>query len=255
MIFPRSRRNLLPKWAIAISMGSAALLNNACYPQSAQTPAVRPQNMPGQAATVPTPAPSSAPTMASDPAPGLPAQKATATTAASGVTRPATVSLHDGQLFVEANNSELSQILQNLASISGMSIDGLRGGPRVFGVYGPGNSREVLSALLVGSGYNFIMVGGAPDGAPRKLMLTPQKRNAAGPNDSRSTPDASDDADEPDQPEPPDAPSASAPDQPGPGAAPPVPSQDSQDSQDDEGTRMQKSLQQLRQQQPITPPQ
>jgi hypothetical protein len=54
-----------------------------------------------------------------------------------------------------------------------MTIQGLTKGPRVFGIYGPGNSREVLTDILTGSGYNFVLVGGASDGAPRELLLTP----------------------------------------------------------------------------------
>ncbi|HEY5029680.1 MAG TPA: hypothetical protein VIK39_14815, partial [Candidatus Angelobacter sp.] len=92
---------------------------------------------------------------------------------------PAAVKLRNGKLTIEANNSDLGQILQNLASISGMTINGLNKGPRVFGVYGPGNSREVLRDLLVGSGYNFIMVGDGAQGAPRELLLTPQNKNAS----------------------------------------------------------------------------
>ena len=87
--------------------------------------------------------------------------------------RPATLSLSNGQLAVEANNSDLTQILRDLAHMSGMTINGLYDGPRVFGAYRPGNSREVLADLLVGFGYNFIMVGAGTDGAtPHDLLLT-----------------------------------------------------------------------------------
>ncbi len=94
---------------------------------------------------------------------------------------PANVSLTDGNLTVNANNSDLSQILQEFASKSGMTINGLNRGPRIFGIYGPGNSREVLTDLLIDSGYNFIMVGGAKDGTPRELLLTARNSIAADP--------------------------------------------------------------------------
>lgn len=89
--------------------------------------------------------------------------------------QPAAVSLKGGRLRVEANNSDLTQILHDLANKSGMTIKGLDKGPRIFGVYGPGDARQVLTSLLVGSGYDFIMVGDAVSGAPRELLLTPRK--------------------------------------------------------------------------------
>ena len=90
----------------------------------------------------------------------------------------ATVTLRDGKVTVEANNSNLTQILQDMANISGMIINGLDKGPRIFGVYGPGNARDVLTDLLAGSGYNYIIVGGANEGTPRELILTAQIGNA-----------------------------------------------------------------------------
>lgn len=91
-------------------------------------------------------------------------------------TQPATVTIRDGKLTVEANNSDLTQILQYLANISGMTVHGLGKGPRIYGVYGPGALREVIATLLVGSGYNFIMVGGA--GTLRELQLSAEKNDA-----------------------------------------------------------------------------
>lgn len=85
---------------------------------------------------------------------------------------PATVSLKNGVLTVKANNSDLAQILRNISEISGMTIDGLQTSDRIFGVYGPGNPSDVLTALLSGSRYNFVIVGDKSDGAPRKLLLT-----------------------------------------------------------------------------------
>ena len=86
--------------------------------------------------------------------------------------QPATVTLKNGELTVKANNSDLAQILRNVSDLSGMTIDGLHTSDRIFGVYGPGNPSDVLTALLSGSGYNFIIVGDRSDGAPRKLLLT-----------------------------------------------------------------------------------
>lgn len=161
--------------------------------------------------------------------------------------RPATVNLSNGQLTVEANNSDLTQILKELSEKSGMTIDGLHNGPRVFGIYGPGNSREVLSALLVGSGYGFIMVGDAAQGAPRALLLTPQSGHTPPTPQVNSTPPDDDEIGPPEieaaptippspNPPPPDSPDAL-----GPGAITPAPSPNNLD----DSTRMQQNLQRL----------
>lgn len=96
--------------------------------------------------------------------------------------RAAEVSLRDRRLTIEANNSDLAQILRDVAAKSGMAIDGLgadrtEDDARVFGVYGPGNPSDVLTELLAASGYNFAMVGNTPDGAPRQLLLSPRSNN------------------------------------------------------------------------------
>ncbi len=85
---------------------------------------------------------------------------------------PAQVTLHGGSLSVDARNSSLSQILKNLETSSGMTVDGFDKDSRIFGVYGPGTPRDVLSELLDGAGYNFLMVGSTSDGTPREIVLT-----------------------------------------------------------------------------------
>jgi hypothetical protein len=86
--------------------------------------------------------------------------------------RRATVKVESGKLSIHADNSSLSQILRDLATASGMKLDGLSQYQRIFGNYGPGEPRDVLSTLLVGSGYNVIMVGDTGNGVPRELSLT-----------------------------------------------------------------------------------
>lgn len=156
---------------------------------------------------------------------------------------PARVNLKDGQLTVDANNSSLAQILQDVAHISGMSINGLHSGPRIFGLYGPGNSREVLAGLLEGSGYDFIMIGGSAEDVPHELVLMPRNNNAAPPassdprpsNQAYSEPSKQSLEQSPEQSE--WEPSAL-----GPGAIAPTPSQS---SKDDDSTRAQHTLQRL----------
>ena len=51
----------------------------------------------------------------------------------NAVARPATVSLKDGKLTIDANNSDLGQILRDVAAVSGMTIDGLgKSAPRLW---------------------------------------------------------------------------------------------------------------------------
>ncbi len=95
------------------------------------------------------------------------------------VPRPAKVTLTNGTLTVEANNSDLSQILKKVADDSGMVIEGSIKSIRVYGVYGPLNPFDVLTTLLTGSGYNFTMFGVTHQGAPRELVLTNQSGESA----------------------------------------------------------------------------
>jgi hypothetical protein len=140
-----------------------------------------------------------------------------------------------------ANNSDLTQILQKLSDLSGMAISGLDKGPRIFGVYGPGNSRDVLADLLVGSGYNFLIVGGAIDGTPRELVLTSQSADIVDLFSVKPVPTPFADRDDPRLPTPERDSTTSV--ATGPGAISPAPSQDDKD----DVTHRQQTLQRLQQ--------
>ena len=105
--------------------------------------------------------------------------------------KPAVVRLQSGKLTVRANDADLSQILDRVASMSGMKIDGLNESARVFGAYGPGNPQDVLAKLLDGSGYDFMMVGNMANGAPSQLILTAKKNSPPALNSASSGPAAS----------------------------------------------------------------
>jgi hypothetical protein len=149
------------------------------------------------------------------------------------------MSVTNGILTVKANNSDLTDILQAIATISGMTISGLNKGPRIFGTYGPASSRDVLVDLLAGSDYNFIMVGGPIEGAPRELLLTLRQNHAPtlNPHNPRSVSSAEHaESDWPDSTLDPSLPSAL-----GLGAVSPSPSQDDLD----DNTRAERTLQRL----------
>lgn len=95
---------------------------------------------------------------------------------------PAKVFLKDGSLAVDAHGTDLNQILGEVALDCGMLIEGTIKPVRVFGTYGPGNPQTVLSELLVGLGYNVMMVGVTPEGAPRKLILSERTGPASPPS-------------------------------------------------------------------------
>ena len=118
--------------------------------------------------------------------------------------QPAKVVLAGGQLSVEADNSSLHAILDAVQSTSGMTVDGFGKDQRIFGHYGPGNPRDILSSLLEGAGYNILMVGATDSGAPRTLILT--DRSNAPPALASSEPgdqDQDTDNNPPEQPETP----------------------------------------------------
>jgi hypothetical protein len=88
----------------------------------------------------------------------------------------------NGNLTIHANNSSLSEILRQIASSSGMKVEGLGSDERVFGSFGPGAPRDVLADLLVGTAYNQVLLGDLSDGAPRELILTPTRSGAVVPS-------------------------------------------------------------------------
>lgn len=154
---------------------------------------------------------------------------------------PATITWDSHGLAVNAANSSLQQILRDICTATGSKVEGLNKDERVFGDYGPGQARDVLSQLLLGAGYNVIMIGDQGQGAPRQIVLS--TRRAAGAqnngNNGQSNNGDDDSADtEPDdqsvQPQPPLRPGF-------PGGPPRTPQQMMQERQE--------RLQQMRQQQ------
>jgi len=92
----------------------------------------------------------------------------------------ATVEYSDGRIAVVADNSSLNEILRDVARRAGMAVEGSVIEERVFGKYGPAAPAEVLSALLVGTGSNMMVIASASH-APQ-LILTPKHGNPTPPN-------------------------------------------------------------------------
>ena len=89
---------------------------------------------------------------------------------------PATVVWNSQGLRIEAANASLKQILNDVATATGARVQGMSGDQRVFGSFGPGPARAVLSQLLEGTGYNVLMIGDQGQGTPRQIVLSTQSR-------------------------------------------------------------------------------
>lgn len=117
---------------------------------------------------------------------------------------PATIDFKNGLLSVRAQNSSLVNILVQIQHQTGLVIDGLSHDQRIYGQYGPGTISTTLSALLDGSGYDFVIVGGGSGHAsPRLILSTPGAGGAVDPpppppavvsNEAEPPPDATENA-------------------------------------------------------------
>jgi hypothetical protein len=166
---------------------------------------------------------------------------------------PASVVWNADGLHINASNSSLQQILSEVSTETGSKIEGPVPDQRVYGNYGPGQARDVLSELLQGSGYNVILAGDLGKGAPRDIVLTPRLAggtNAQNAGMSRPQQDTEDEAPEPPEEQP--APPAQPQQMPGrPGFGPNGPIRTPQQIMEE----MQQRQQQQQQQQQQTAPQ
>jgi len=142
---------------------------------------------PSAAVPIPTPQTTSVPVQA--PAPEVPHWPANDHPVDASVT-------WDSQgLSIQAANSSLQQILNDFSAATGAKVEGLGTDQRVFGAYGPGQARDVLSQLLQGSGYNVLMIGDQGQGTPREIVLTPRQAGDGQPAKPNQPTSAEDDAD------------------------------------------------------------
>ena len=117
---------------------------------------------------------------------------------------PASVTWDSQGLHIAAANSSLEQILNDVSTATGAKVEGLDKDQRVFGDFGPGQARDVLSQLLHGSGYNVVMIGDQGQGTPRRILLSSPHPGGATPT-ATPTQDNDEDSDveEPQQTNPP----------------------------------------------------
>jgi hypothetical protein len=139
---------------------SAATQQHKSHKPKASKPAVQPQHAP-------------VPQQQAAPTPELPA------TLEHGPASPAEVTFRDGQLTIVARNSTLSDVLNEVRSKTGASID-MPASPtndRVVGQFGPGAPRDVMAQLLNGSHFDYVMVGSPSDPSGLKKVVLTAKMN------------------------------------------------------------------------------
>ena len=189
--------------ALLLALPQLAAQTQAATPAStsASSPAhkpLHPRTRPGAAHTL-APQVLTPPVPVTPPEPALPAWPANDRPAQAAV-------VWDSQgLRIDAQNSSLQQILKDFSTASGVQIEGMGSDERVFGTYGPGQARDVLSQLLQGSSYNVIMIGDQGQGAPRQIVLSSRQAGDAQPaaaNNSASGNDDDADVEEPPPPPP-----------------------------------------------------
>jgi hypothetical protein len=119
---------------------------------------------------------------------------------------PATIDFSNGLLSVRAQNSSLVDILNRISRQTGLVIEGLSHDARMYGQYGPDNISATLSALLDGSGYNYVIVGGTGHSPTRLILSTVGNAGAANPPTEGSNAQAPPAASEPSVPADPNGP-------------------------------------------------
>ena len=243
-------------WALA-SLAPAGQAPAAQAPdtQAPDTPRPAPHAMhvrkrPTPAHLLPAPTPEAVP-VAPPPTPKWPAFDPAAA--------PAVVWDSQG-LSITATNASLQQILKEVGTDTGAKIEGLSSDQRVFGVYGPGQAKDVLSQLLQGSGYNVLMIGDLGPGTPRHIILSARQAGLSQPQARTNQPSNQDENEGEEQqqiaqpePEPPPPPQLiqPIPQRPGlPGSAPRSPQQIMEEMQQ----RQQQQQSQPNQFTPANPP-
>lgn len=161
---------------MAVGQGTTCAADNGTPAQGAPVACVTGG---GVQVTTSAPAPAAAPTP-QETLPLTPEQRPAA---------PPSVTYQNGKLTVFAKNSRLSDILRAIAEKTGASIDVPEGAnERVVSQLGPAPARDVMSALLNGSHFNYVMVGTEtdPDAVARVVLTAKSERTDGGPAGSGS---------------------------------------------------------------------
>jgi hypothetical protein len=93
---------------------------------------------------------------------------------------PPQVSFQGGQLTISAQNSTLGDILKAVRAQTSATIDLPGNAPeRVVGHFGPGPARDVLTSLLNGSHFNYLLLGSPTDPSALDRVILMAKSSSA----------------------------------------------------------------------------
>jgi hypothetical protein len=247
-----------PLQCVMLSTGLLLATLLAGTPGSAQTPAAATQAVPAHPHTVKPrthkakkqqqPAPP--PVAEAPPPPPMPRWPV------NDKPNPASVVWDATGLRINASNSSLQQILNEVSTETGAKIEGSVPDQRIYGEYGPGQARDVLTQLLQGSGYNILLAGDLGMGAPRQIVLSPRRTGTAPANNAAVDRAQQDQDDEvPEQPEEPPPPVVQTPIPNRPGFGPNGPVRTPQQVMEEMQQRQQQQQQQQQQDSVPQPPQ
>src|SRR5438477_7615421 len=104
-----------------------------------------------------------------------------------GPSSPPDVSFQGGQLVIVARNSTMGDVLNEVKQKTGASVEmPAFSSERVVGRFGPGAPRDVMTQLLNGSHFDYVLLGSPADpGALKKVLLMAR---ASGPQPSQPQP-------------------------------------------------------------------
>lgn len=97
------------------------------------------------------------------------------------VTRPQ-VTLHNGLLGIRAENSTMSDVLRAVQRVTGASIDFPGPASELVNInLGPGALRDVVTSLLDGSRYDYILVASQQPNSIERIVLTMRRSSGRSP--------------------------------------------------------------------------
>jgi len=178
--YPSSRAQRKGALFAAALLASGVIYGNFPAPASAQPASSQTTQRPVQAAS-PAHAHKAAKSIKPAPAPEPPPPPPAPNWPVNESPGRASVIWDSQGLRIEASNSSLQQILKDVSVETGAKVEGVVPDQRVYGSYGPGQARDVISQLLQGSGYNVLLAGDLGSGAPRQIVLSQRRAGAPAP--------------------------------------------------------------------------
>jgi len=173
--------------ALSSALLAAQLPDENPFPPDSKAPAPPPMPARMGVTTPPKPSPST-PAAAPAPQAALPEQPRP-DWPVNDKPIPPKITFDSHGLTIDANNSSLDEIMKEVAAATGAKLDGHVGEDRIYGTYGPGPTRDVITELLDGTSYNVLMAGDQGQGTPREIVLSNRPTGPAPANNGRNNAD------------------------------------------------------------------